>query len=99
MGLMDMFSVRDIRSFGTGFLGARVESMQESARVKAAMKEFKDKQKSKRIGELNLYNDKADADATRLEEIRVKESNRLQAKYADMNPDLFQYLLDRKSVV
>ena len=35
MGLMDMFSIRDIRSFGTGFLGAKVEAMQESARVAA----------------------------------------------------------------
>ena len=42
MGLMDMFNVRDIRSVATGYLGARVDAMQESARVKAEQKKFQD---------------------------------------------------------
>ena len=42
MGLMDMFNVRDIRSIATGYLGARVDAMQESARVKAEQKKFQD---------------------------------------------------------
>lgn len=63
MGLMDMFSVRDIRSFGTGFLGAKVEAMQESARVAAEEKKFKDELKAKRISSVQEYEDKSEIDA------------------------------------
>jgi len=73
MGLMDMFSIRDIRSFGKGFLGARVEAMQESARVAAEQKKFTDELKANETSDIHKYNEKskidAKADAEKLEKI------------------------------
>ena len=85
MGLMDMFSVKDIRSFGTGFLGAKVEAMQESARVAADEKKFNDQLKANQISELEIYEKKksidADIIAERDDELRKKRKNFLASYY------------------
>ena len=93
MGLMDMFSVRDIRSFGTGLLGARVEAMQESARVKAEQKKAKDQLLGEKTKALDIHAGKLLIDNEDKERIRNIESNLLQAQYGDMDEDVFKYLL------
>jgi len=75
MGLMDMFSIRDIRSFGKGFLGARVEAMQESARVAAEQKKFQDE----------LYAN--EASYIRKQNNKLKEENKIKLQNEEDDKD------------
>ena len=85
MGLMDMFSIRDIRSFGKGFLGARVEAMQESARVAAEQKKFQDELKANETSDIFRDNEKnknkAKIDAEEKERLKKERRNFLVSYY------------------
>ena len=86
MGLMDMFSIRDIRSIGKGYLGAEVAKMQESARVEAEQKKFQDELKANETSDIFRDNEKnknkAKIEAEEKERLKKERRNFLVSYYS-----------------